>query len=62
MWEYMELPINVNNLRLGEQLVEQCATTKMREYSGTVFLCCSPASSLCLTFFAIQLNSVFFPL
>ena len=49
MWEYMELPINVNNLRLGEQLVEQCATTKMREYSGTVFLCCSPASSLCLT-------------
>ena len=26
---------------LGEQLVEQCAAAKMKEYDGTIFFCCS---------------------
>lgn len=43
MWEYMEWPINEGDLQLGEQLVERCVTIKMREYDGTVFLCCFPA-------------------
>ena len=42
MWEYMELPINKGDLQLEEQLVERCATAKMREYDGTVFICCAP--------------------
>lgn len=34
MWEYMELPVNEGDLQLGEQLVEQRVTAKIREYDG----------------------------
>lgn len=40
MWEYLELPAGSDGP--GELLVEQCVTAKMREYDGTVFLCCAP--------------------
>lgn len=43
MWEYIELPANGGTLCPGEQLVEQCVTAQMREYDGTIFLCCSPS-------------------
>jgi len=42
MWDYMELPLNSGDLGLGEFFVEQCTSKKMQEYSGTIFLCCSP--------------------
>lgn len=42
MWEYMELPLNCGDFELGESAIKQCAAEKMREYDGTVFLCCSP--------------------
>lgn len=42
MWEYLELPNNKGDLQLGELLVERCVAAKMREYDGTVFLCCAP--------------------
>lgn len=40
MWAYLEFPAGSDGP--GESLVEQCVTAKMREYSGTVFLCCAP--------------------
>lgn len=43
MWVYLEPPADGDVQQLGEALVEQLATAKMREYDGTVFLCCSPA-------------------
>lgn len=42
MWEYLELPAGSDGQQVGEALVEQCVTAKMREYAGTVFLCCAP--------------------
>ena len=42
MWEYMELPPDGGDAERKELLVRQCAAEKMREYDGTVFLCCSP--------------------
>lgn len=41
MWVYLEPPAGGDPL-LGEALVEQCVTAKMRKYGGTVFLCCAP--------------------
>lgn len=41
MWVYLEPPAGGGPL-LGESLVEQCVTAKMRKYDGTVFLCCAP--------------------
>ena len=42
MWEYLELPMNGGGLCPGEAFVGQCVTTRMQEYGGTIFFCCSP--------------------
>lgn len=42
MWAYLEPPEGSDGRQSGEALVEQCVTAKMREYDGTVFLCCAP--------------------
>ena len=42
MWKYLEPPADGDGQQLGEALVEQLVTAKMREYDGTVFLCCAP--------------------
>lgn len=42
MWEYLEPPAGGDGQQLGEALVEQLVTAKMRKYDGTVFLCCAP--------------------
>lgn len=42
MWEYLEPPAGGDGQQLGEALVEQLVTAKMRKYDGAVFLCCAP--------------------
>lgn len=41
MWAYLKPPTD-GDPQSGEALVEQYVTAKMREYDGTVFLCCAP--------------------
>lgn len=45
MWDYIELPINEGEPRMGEQLVERCVTANIREYGGTVFLFAQASTS-----------------
>lgn len=42
VWEYLKPPAGGDDANLGEALVEQLVTAKMREYDGAVFFCCAP--------------------
>ena len=41
MWEYVHLPQETDDPNQRENLIEQFAIEKMREYDGTVFFCIS---------------------
>lgn len=41
MWDYVKLPEEPDDPNQREQLIEQYAAEKMREYDGTIFLCIS---------------------